>query len=228
MNIDHINRVLKVLFRIFGRIEIVGMENIPKDGGVLLTINHLSWVDSAFVFVNVRPKRHELSALVAKKYQSSAFFRWLVNQVPGIWIDRENPDLQAIREATKYLQNGGVLGIAPEGTRSKTAQLLPAKPGVVFLATRAKVPIVPTAITGTENVVRDLSRLRRPHLTLTFGAPMMLPPIDRKRRDESLQENADEIMCQVAALLPESYRGHYANHPRLRELLRTEENHPTK
>jgi 1-acyl-sn-glycerol-3-phosphate acyltransferase len=62
-------------------------------------------------------------------------------------------------------------------------------------------------------------RLARPHLYVRFGTPFTLPLLDRKSREASLQCNTDEIMCRIAAMLPEMYRGVYAQHPRLKELL---------
>jgi len=113
------------------------------------------------------------------------------------------------------------LVIAPEGTRSRTGSLIEAKPGVSYLATKLNRPIVPVGITGTEDqaLIVNLKKLRRGHITVTAGHPFMLPPLPRENRDEVLKQYTDEIMCHIAALLPEKYRGVYANHPRLKELL---------
>jgi 1-acyl-sn-glycerol-3-phosphate acyltransferase len=112
-----------------------------------------------------------------------------------------------------------MLGIAPEGTRSNTRALIPAKTGVAYLADKAKVAVLPTAIYGTDNAVYEVLRLRRPKMTIHFDKPFMLHPVDRSHRDEALQRNTDEIMCRIAALLPPAYWGAYAAHPRLKELL---------
>ena len=112
-----------------------------------------------------------------------------------------------------------MLGIAPEGTRSNDHQLIQPKTGVAFLAEKTDALILPVAITGTENGLSRMLKLTRPKLTVTFGEAFHLPPVDRKNRDADLQRNTDEIMSRIAALLPESYRGVYAEHPRVRELL---------
>jgi 1-acyl-sn-glycerol-3-phosphate acyltransferase len=77
------------------------------------------------------------------------------------------------------------------------------------------------AITGTEDqaLFGNLKKLRRAHITLTAGPAFTLPPLPRENRDEVLKQYTDEIMCHIAALLPEKYRGVYAEHPRLKELL---------
>ncbi|MCJ7695748.1 MAG: 1-acyl-sn-glycerol-3-phosphate acyltransferase, partial [Anaerolineaceae bacterium] len=114
---------------------------------------------------------------------------------------------------------GWVVGISPEGTRSKERRLLQGKPGAAVLAERAHVPIVPVAVTGTTNLGSDLKHFRKCKVTVRFGKPYFLPEITMNDRKEWLQKNTDEIMCQIAALLPESYWGVYADHPRLKELL---------
>lgn len=216
LNHNTLRRVLRFLFYGICRIELVGVEHIPQEGGVLGAANHLGRLDGPLIYA-VMP-REDVSALAAKKYRKNPFFRWFLESARVIWLDRENPDPNTLKAAIQFLRNGGVLGIAPEGTRSRTRSLLPAKPGVAFLATRANVPLLPVAITGTERAFKDLFRLRRPHLKLVFGETFTLPPLDRKNKDESLKQNADEIMCHIARLLPVEYRGVYADHPRLKAL----------
>jgi len=124
------------------------------------------------------------------------------------------------------LQRGGVLAIAPEGTRSQNGALIEGRPGVSYLAAKAGVPILPVAATGTQDtlVKEQLSHLRKPHITVRIGQPFMLPPLQGQDRDAALQGYTDEIMCRIAALLPPDYRGVYADHPRLRQLI---EYHPS-
>jgi hypothetical protein len=113
------------------------------------------------------------------------------------------------------MDEGKNLVIAPEGTRSRTGALIEGKPGVSYLATRLGEPIVPVAITGTEDKVifGNLKRLRRSHITLTAGTAFNLPPLPRQNREEILKQYTDEIMCRIAALLPEKHRGVYKDHP---------------
>jgi 1-acyl-sn-glycerol-3-phosphate acyltransferase len=205
-----------LLFRTLTRLTITGLENIPNAGGCLVTSNHIAILDAPLIFSLI--KRDDATGLVAKKHQRNAVIHWVVNKVGGIWIDRTRPDIQALKECQDYVKNGGLLGIAPEGTRSKTGGMIDPKPGVAFLAARLAVPIIPIAITGTENA-REILRLGRPKINVNVGKPFYLPPIDRKNRDASLNQNTDEIMCRVAALLPHEYRGVYADHPRLHEFL---------
>jgi 1-acyl-sn-glycerol-3-phosphate acyltransferase len=101
--------------------------------------------------------------------------------------------------------------------------LIHAWPGASYLAAKAGVPVLPVAVTGTEDVVvKDrLRHFKRIHIHIRVGEPFMLPPLNRQERDKILQQSTDEMMCQIAALLPPAYRGIYADHPRLAELLRS-------
>jgi 1-acyl-sn-glycerol-3-phosphate acyltransferase len=217
MQIKTLRTFFRFLFTTLSRVEIKGMENVPSTGGCILASNHVGILDAPLVFVFI--EREDITALVADKYRHKFPINWLVNSVQAIWIKREEADLSALRQAREFLAKGGILGIAPEGTRSQTGGLAPAKTGVAYLADKAGVPVVPVAVTGAESGVRKLLLLRRPTFHIEFGEPITLPPVDRRDRDGSLQRNTDEIMCRIATMLPFDYRGVYAEHPRLKELV---------
>jgi 1-acyl-sn-glycerol-3-phosphate acyltransferase len=205
------------ILRLLTRPEATGMGNIPSTGACIVAMNHLGIADIPLLGICLT--RDDVNGFVAKKHQKVFFFRWVVNAVKGIWIDRKHGDLKALRAARDLLRKGYILPISPEGTRSPTKALLEGKPGVAYLASTENVPIVPAAITGTEKVFRELSRFRRPRVTIRFGELFHLPPLDRSNRSSSLKQNTNEIMCRIAALLPPAYRGFYTKHPRLQELL---------
>lgn len=133
--------------------------------------------------------------------------------------------MKAMREFITRLKNGGVMVIAPEGTRSKTASLLKAEPGAIYIASSANVGIIPVALTGTEDavVVARLKKFQKLKITITAGDEIYFPPniksVKGAERDALLQSSIDEVMCRIAALLPESYRGYYRDFPRVKELL---------
>jgi len=210
---------MHLFVRLAMHVEIVGLENIPQQGGFIITPNHLGRLDVplGYVFLN----RNDIIMMVAEKYHKYAIIRWFVKNLDAMWVDRFNADFKALREALNRLKRGGVLVIAPEGTRSKTEALLEARPGSSFLAVKAGVPIVPVGVTGTEDrlVVQQFKRLRRPQIHVRIGKPFTLPPIKGHERDQAIKSYTDEIMCHIAALLPPEKRGFYANHPRTLELL---------
>lgn len=217
MKREQLQSIVRFLFQRLTRFQFIGAENLPKEGGVLVATNHFSRLDAALLFL--MPERTDITALVADKYQKYPFFYWFLQSARVIWIDRSKADFGAFRSALEALQRGLAVGIAPEGTRSQNSQLLEGKPGTVLLAAKANAPIVPVAISGTEDAVRQLLSLRRPDLTVRIGAPIRIPPFDRHNRDEIFKQYTDEIMCRIAALLPAKYHGFYKNHPRLREML---------
>lgn len=204
--------------RIFMRIEILGgLEYVPKKGAAILVFNHASHLDAFLLYIVA--KRKDLSGWVAHTYRNNPLMQIVVNMLDGIWIDRDGVDISAIKAARTYLKAGGILGISPEGTRSPTGALIEGKHGVAYLAAKTGTVIIPAAITGTRAVKETWQRLTRPKLTIRFGKPFSLPPLERATRDSALQQGTDEIMCRIAAMLPSSYHGVYADHPMLMEML---------
>jgi 1-acyl-sn-glycerol-3-phosphate acyltransferase len=221
--IDLLRWIFNLLFRLLTRTSVSGKENLPKEGGYIVASNHLSEIEVPLVYLILN--RKDATALIADKHQKNPFFRWLVNTVGGIWINREEADIDALRAARDHLRKGGVLGIAPEGTRSPTGSLIQAKTGTAYLAEVSSIPIVPVGVTGTWKALPKVFTFKRPRITVRFGEPFSLPKVDRRNRDADLQRNTDEIMCQIAVLLPPEYRGVYSQHPRLAELLENKATH---
>ena len=209
--------ILRFLFRNLTRVEVLDAEKVPLDGPCILATNHMSRLDVPLLMITT--PRPDLIALVADKYKTNILFSFMVQVTGSIWLDRKKADFTAFRSALDYLRKGGILGIAPEGTRSTVRALLPGKPGAVLLAEKARVPLIPVAITGTEDSMSKLFHLRRPAILVRYGESFSLPPMDRADRDSWMQQATDEIMCRIAVLLPEKYYGAYAGHPRLLELL---------
>jgi 1-acyl-sn-glycerol-3-phosphate acyltransferase len=207
MKKDTLQHIVRFLIKTLTVSEYFGTENVPKEGGVILAINHMSHLDTPLMMVN--PVRPDITALVTTKYGENLFVAWLTNTAGGIWINRDIADFSAIRKAAKALNEGVALGIAPEGTRSKNGQLQAGKPGTLMLAVKTGAPIVPVGITGTETALHDLAHFRRPRLTVRFGKPFTIPPLERGSRSQDLKKWTRELMLRIAALLPKSYRGIY-------------------
>ena len=208
MKRETLQRLVRFLIKYLTHTEFIHPENIPTEGAVILAINHMSHVDTPVLFVN--PRRPDITALVTTKYQKKPLLKWFINAAEGIWINRDIADFTAIRKASEELAKGRALGISPEGTRSKSGQLQEGKPGTIMLALKAGVPIVPVALTGTEDALNKLAHLRRPHITATFGEPFTLPEFHPRHRSEELHRWTEILMRKIAALLPEKYRGIYS------------------
>ena len=211
--------LIRILFNLIARFKLNGKENVPLTGGMILASNHIGIVDILLVYYGI--DRTDLFIPVAEKWEEIGWIRWLGKHLNFLFVDRYNPDLKAMRKMIALMQEGKCLVIAPEGTRSHTGSLQEGKPGVAYLAARSGFPVVPIAITGTQDkvILGNLKRFRKSAITLTSTKPFIIPPLPTRDRDAALQKATDEIMCQIAALLPESYRGVYAEHPRVRELV---------
>ena len=216
-------RTLRSIVRFFMKriadIEVNGIEKLPK-GNVIVAANHLGRLDPAVLFCVL--DREDLIIPMAEKYKDHPLYGAIGRAVNAVWLNRFDADYAAFRQILERMKQGGLLGIAPEGTRSRTEALQEAKMGVAFLASKSGYPVLPVAATGTEDrvILENLKHFRRSKITVTAAELMYIDIPKGKGREEALRAATDEIMCQIAALLPEKYRGVYADHPRLQELLK--------
>ncbi|MFN2136244.1 MAG: lysophospholipid acyltransferase family protein [Candidatus Promineifilaceae bacterium] len=210
---------LRIVLNAGANVTLSGYEYIPREGGAIVVTNHIGRLDA--ILGVILADRDDIILMIADKYQSVPFWRWTGDKLDAIWLDREEADFHALREVFRRLKDGGILGIAPEGTRSKSEALAPGKPGAAYLAARSGVPIIPVGLSGTEDrvVKQRLKHMQRLNIGIRIGEPFTLPPLPRKDRDAFLAQSTDEIMCRIAALLPPAYRGFYADYPRVAELV---------
>ena len=210
--------IVRFVINLIARVDIQGSEHIPKEGGFVIATNHLGRLDAALLFYALEG---DFILTIAEKYEHHWLYGPIGNAIGGIWLDRFNADIGAIRKVLKRMKTGGILAIAPEGTRSKTEAMAEGKPGVAYLALKAGFPIVPVGLTGTEDrlVVNRLKHFKKSEIKIVIGPAFTLPSLKGRDRDTALKEYTDEIMCNIGVLLPERYRGVYADHPRLKELL---------
>jgi 1-acyl-sn-glycerol-3-phosphate acyltransferase len=184
----------------------------------VIATNHLGRLDVALLFYALEG---DFILPVAEKYEHHWLYGRIGNAMGALWLDRFNADVGSVREILARMKAGGILVIAPEGTRSKTEAMAEGKPGVSYLAMKAGMPVVPIALAGTEDrvVIDRLKHLKKSEIKIVVGPAFRLPPVKGRDRDTALKQYTDEIMCRIAALLPEKYRGVYAKHPRLKEFL---------
>lgn len=214
--------IIRLLVGLIARVERRDLENIPA-GNVILVANHLGRLDTALSFCLT--EREDIIMPIAGKYKHHPLFGLIGWAVDGIWLSREGDDSSALRQILARMEQGGLLFIAPEGTRSRTEALQEARLGAAYLASRSGFPLIPAAVTGTEDrlVKANLRHFRRSPITLRAGKPFNLNVPKGRGRQEAYGAATDEIMCQIAALLPEKYHGVYAGHPRLAEILKANE-----
>ncbi len=184
-----------------------GKENFPEPPFVIV-INHLSFFD---IPAHIIQLPFGSVGLAARKYKGT-WRQWFFQLGALIWVTQFSADRDAIKGALKVLEHGVPVGIAAEGTRSKTGGLLKGTSGAAFVATRANVPIVPMVVWGTEKIGKRL----RPRVEVRVGKPFRLP--EGRAKGDQLDAYTERIMCAMAALLPEEYRGAYAGNPLVEEM----------
>lgn len=218
MNYRTIRSIVRFIMKFIADIELEGMEKLPK-GNVIIAANHLGRLDTAVLLCVL--DREDIIMAIAEKYKSHPLFGAIGRAVDAIWLNRFEADFSALRQILERMKKGGLFVIAPEGTRSKTEALQTGKMGAVFLASKSGYPILPVALTGTEDrvIVENLKRFRRSKIKAVAGDLLHIEIPNGKGREEAMQKATDEIMCRIGAKLPEKYRGVYAEHPRLKELL---------
>ncbi len=197
--------VLCFLAHFLYKYRLVGSENVPQEGPIILAFNHLHMFDT---IVMAPVTKRQVVPFAADKWRDRGIAGWLLKQIGSIFIKRGEVDRQALKDSFKALDSGYPLVIAPEGTRSKTSQMQMARPGIAFIAQRDRVPIVPVAQWGVERI-GEWKHLRRPVCHVVVGEPFYLPQL-QKPSTAQLQALSDLIMLKIALNLPESYRGVYA------------------
>jgi 1-acyl-sn-glycerol-3-phosphate acyltransferase len=219
--------LLRAILRLVARVTVYGMEYLPPGHTTYVAVtNHIGRLDPAFAYYLLR--RKDIIILVAEKYKEHTWSRLLAQAVNGIFVDRYNADLNAMREVLRRIQQGGVVVLAPEGTRSPNASLIQGWDGASYIAAKAGLPILPVGVTGSEDkeVMHRLKQLQRLDVTVNIGPAFTLPSFEPKNRDEQLAKDTEEIMCRIAAELPEAYRGIYADCPHLKDLLEEKASQP--
>lgn len=205
--------IFRVIASLILKQRIIGLENIPKEGAYLLVMNHLSIWDPPVVFMHT-PRR--MIVFVADKWRKNPIVAWVVNTVGAVWVARGEADMSAIKQSLTFLKNGTPIGMAPEGTRSRTGALIEGKTGAAYLADRTGVALVPAVVYGTERVTENLKRLRRTEVIMKVGEPFKLPGNGRAKAPE-LEKYTEQIMITLAKMLPEQYHGYYAGNPLLKD-----------
>lgn len=188
--------VFSFVFKVFFRWKVSGVDNIPKTGGVLICANHISLLDPPVIATAIPRQLHYMAK--EELFRIWGFGR-LIRNLNAFPVRRGTADRTAIRTALGLLIAGEVVGMFPEGTRSKTGILGNPEPGVSLIAARAGVPIVPAAITGTNQFFCNGNIL--PHFSVKFGKPI---PIEQGKIDkEALDALSQTIMNEISNLLKE-------------------------
>jgi 1-acyl-sn-glycerol-3-phosphate acyltransferase len=204
----HVNPPLKAILRAFMRIDDAAVAEVPLRGPLILATNHINWLDAPVGFSHLHPR--PLTAFAKIETWDNFLLRTLFNAWEAIPITRGQVDFTAFKKAEAALEKGKIIAIAPEGTRSRTGKLSQGYPGIVYLALRTGVPILPFVFYGNENFSRHIRRYQRTEMILRAGKPFRLVHHSSNPDRLTRQELTDAIMYEIANLLPEHYRGQYS------------------
>ncbi len=199
------------------RVRVEGsIDQIPREGPVIVAANHASNLDPILIAAYVMPRLgRRLQWLGKKELFTWPILGWVATNGGVHPVDRSTADVEAFRLARRILDEGHLLFVFPEGTRSHDGALGPARDGVAVLALRTGSPIVPVGISGSYGVWPRGQKLPHPggRVTLRVGSPFRLADELPQGTDRKAAKGlaTDLIMRRIAALLPPSQRGRYGD-----------------
>ena len=204
-----INFIIRTYTRATCRIDAPDLHQFPTRGPLIVIANHTGQIEVPLLFAHLQPRK--LTGWAKIEAWDNLFLRWIFNTWAVIPVRRGEADMKALKLALMALEDGKIFGLAPEGTRNKTGKLIRALPGTVIIALHSGAPIIPIAHWGGENYLSNLKRFKRTDFHVRIGKPFKLNVEGVKVNAEIRQQIVDEMMYQLAILLPEEYRGEYSD-----------------
>ncbi|MGE3076331.1 MAG: lysophospholipid acyltransferase family protein [Dehalococcoidia bacterium] len=197
--------ILRFLLTVVVRWKVTGRENIPREGALIVVSNHLNNADPPILGAGVARRRIRFMAKVE-------LFKMPFGAIVKLWdafpVRRFDADLGAMLNAERILKRGGVIGMFPEGHRSRTGYMGPVHPGTAMIALRSGATVLPCAMTGTERLKNPLVVFRRPLFTVSIGEPIHLEPV-RRPTEAQVSELTERITAAIQAQLPPQYVAAY-------------------
>ena len=184
---------LRCFFKLMFKVKIVGVENVPKDGALILAANHISNWDPPFLATFLD---REVSYMAKEELFENPIFAAAIKKLHAFPVKRGTADKNAIKHAIKILKNNLCLGLFPEGTRSKTGEPGKAEAGVGLITAMTKAPVLPAAIIGTNKIFSKDKFF--PQLTVVYGKPMSFSGSTKDK--EAIAEFSQSIMTEIIAL----------------------------
>ncbi|WP_370838822.1 lysophospholipid acyltransferase family protein [Intestinibacter bartlettii] len=186
-------KLFSIFSRTFFKFEVIGAENIPSEGNLIIAANHKSNLDPIFVASAVNKKR-KMTAIAKEELFKNKILAKILNKVEIIPINRQNPGLGTIKRILKYIKNDYALVMFPEGTRSKTDDFNNAKAGLSLFATKAKAEIVPCTIYSSYKLFKPAK--------IYFGEPISL---EEYYKQKLTSEDHERISGEVMDIIKQNY-----------------------
>ena len=191
--------VLRLIFRILGGLTAVGAENIPKTGGVILAPNHISYFDPPAVGCSMSRQVHYMAK--EELFRVPILSAWM-HSVGSFPVRRGTADRRALKRAIELLNEGKVVCIFPEGTRSPDGKLQDPELGIGLIALKSRAPVVPALVIGTDKALPpDSKRLHFHPIRIIYGRPLTFPDLYEARESRQvLEEVGRRVMAAIADL----------------------------
>ncbi|GAK54158.1 phospholipid/glycerol acyltransferase [Candidatus Moduliflexus flocculans] len=193
--------IARIVFKLYFRLDVEGIEHLPREGSCIFVANHVSFLDPLMICAASPRVIH---------YITYAFFyyhpaiHWFCKRTHCIPVKKEGNDISALKTALRLLKDGEVVGIFPEGERSANGTLSAAEPGVALIAIKANAPIVPMGIQGAYAAYPKGSFFPKPKkIRLVIGAPFHIRDhvgIERKLTEETQRQALRFIMSRIGEL----------------------------
>lgn len=204
-----ITTLLRVYFRLTLRLDAPDLKTVfPKDGPLIVITNHTGQVEVPVFATLLQPRK--ITGWGKAEAFENLFLRWVFWAWDIIPVHRGEADITALKSALRMLEDGRIFGVAPEGTRNYTGILRRGLPGAAILALKSGTPILPLVHWGGEVYMKNLKRFKRTDFHIRMGRLYQVK-VEGKITGEIRQQIADEMMCVIAELMPENYRGEYSD-----------------
>jgi 1-acyl-sn-glycerol-3-phosphate acyltransferase len=191
------------------RVDATSLAEVPRHGPLIIVTNHVHIPEIPTLYTRLLPRRvHGMAQ--AERVLDRNVVGGILRLFGTIPVWRGEADLYALRTGIKKLTEGKIILLDPEGTRSHTGCLQKGRPGAILMALHSGAPVLPVVHYGSENYQQNLKRLRRTDLKYVVGKPFRVDAGGQRVNSSIRQQMIDEVMFQMAGLLPSQYRGAYA------------------
>lgn len=204
------NAIVSFLLRIACTIHAEELEKVPQRGPLILLSNHTSNIEGPIYYIHLHPRKR--TALGKQELWQNPATRFLMDAWGVIPVRRGLMDRRTLQACLDALDRSYILGVAPEGTRSRSGVLHRGRTGATYLATRSRVPILPIVQWGLQHFSKNVRRLKKTRVYFKVGRPFFVEkPGGGTVTSADRKKMTDEMMYQLAALLPPSLRGRYGD-----------------
>jgi 1-acyl-sn-glycerol-3-phosphate acyltransferase len=201
--------VQKILVGAVFRIDVAEFKKVPAEGPIIVIANHINTLEVPLMLSHLHPRL--VTGMAKSDAWKNPIYRVLYNIYRAVPVRRGEVDLNAIKLCMERLSEKYVLAVAPEGTRSRDGKMRQARAGVAILAVKSGAPVMPMSHIGSENMGKNLRSLKRTPFILKVGNQFTVDLHGERMNKEVSQQVTDEMMWQIAAMLPPFYRGYYSN-----------------